>query len=55
MAILIILSGIIILILSGFFFGRVLAVGPGQRGLEDKEQTDWLREHQEQKIREKGL
>ncbi|WP_156961145.1 hypothetical protein [Lacrimispora celerecrescens] len=50
MEIIIILFGVIVLTLSGFFFGRVLAVNPEQKELEDKEQMDWLRKYQETKF-----
>ncbi len=49
MGIIIILLGLVVLTLSGFFFGRILAVNPEQRELEDKEQIDWLRKYQETK------
>lgn len=45
----IILLGLVVLTLSGFFFGRILVVNPEQRKLEDKEQIDWLRKYQETK------
>ncbi len=50
MGIIIILFGVIVLTLSGFFFGRVLAVNPEQKELEDEEQMDWLRKYQETKF-----
>lgn len=50
MGIIIILFGVIVLTLSGFFFGCVLAVNPEQKELEDKEQMDWLRKYQETKF-----
>ncbi len=49
MGIIIIIFGIVVLTLSGFFFGRILAVNPEQRELEDKGQMDWLRKYQETK------
>ncbi len=49
MGIIIIFFGIVILTLSGFFFGRILAVNQEQRELEDKEQMDWVRKYQESK------
>lgn len=49
MEIIIILFGIVVLTLSGFFFCRILAVNPEQRELEDNEQMDWLRKYQETK------
>ncbi len=49
MGIIIILFGIIALTLSGFFFGRILAVNSEQKELEDKEQMGWLRKYQETK------
>lgn len=49
MGIIIILLGLVVLTLSGFFFGRILAVDPEQRELEDKEQIGWLRKYQETK------
>ncbi|SEU05875.1 hypothetical protein [Lacrimispora sphenoides] len=49
MGIIIILLELVVLPLSGFFFGRILAVNPEQRELEDKEQIDWLRKYQETK------
>ncbi|WP_186802632.1 hypothetical protein [Lacrimispora celerecrescens] len=47
MGIIIIMFGSVVLTLSGFFFGRILAVNPEQRELEDKEQMDWLRKYQD--------
>lgn len=47
MGIIIILFGVVVLTLSGFFFGHVLAVNPEQKELEDKEQIDRLRKYQE--------
>lgn len=49
MGIIIILLGLVVLTLSGFFFCRILVVNPEQRELEDKEQIDWLRKYQETK------
>lgn len=49
MGIIIILLGLVVLTLSGFFFGCILAVNPEQRELEDKEQIGWLRKYQETK------
>ncbi len=51
MGIIIILFGVIVLTLSGFFFGRVLAVNPEQKELEDEEQMDWLKKYQETKFK----
>lgn len=49
MTIIIILFGISILTLSGYFFGHVIAVDPRLRELEDKEQMNWIRKYQETK------
>jgi len=51
MGIIIILFGVIVLTLSGFFFSRVLAVNPEQKELEDEEQMDWLKKYQETKFK----
>ena len=47
MEIVIILFGIDILTLSGFFFSCVLAVNSGRKVLEDEELMDWMREYRE--------
>lgn len=49
MGIIIIILGIAVLVLVGFFFSRVLAVNPEQKELEDKEQMEWLGKYQEAK------
>lgn len=50
MGITIIILGIIVLTLSGYFFGRVLVVNPEQKRTEDNEQMEWLGKYQEAKV-----
>lgn len=45
----IIIIGVVMLVLSGIFLGRVLAVNPEQRKTEDKEQMEWIKRYQETK------
>jgi hypothetical protein len=49
MGITIIILGIAVLVLAGFFFGRVLKVNPEQKESEDNEQMEWLGKYQEAK------
>lgn len=50
MGITIIMLGITVLLLSGFFFGSVLTVNPEQKESEDKEQMEWVKKYQEAKV-----